>query len=68
MLPEARTDEAGRVLAPTEKYSIAVYPGSGTVDGVSGDHITMSPAYIVSDEEVETIVSKVAALVGDYIF
>lgn len=53
-------------LGLTEKYSIAVYPGSGTVDGTSGDHIIVSPAYTVGDEDVETIVSKVASLVEDY--
>ena len=48
------------------KHSIAVYPGAGTVDGIQGDHIIISPAYNVSTEEVETIVSRVTALIENY--
>jgi adenosylmethionine-8-amino-7-oxononanoate aminotransferase len=35
---------------------IAVYPGSGTVDGYRGDHAIVSPAYTVKEEELRTIV------------
>ena len=38
---------------------VAVYPGSGTKDGISGDHVIVSPAYTVKVEELETIVSTI---------
>ena len=38
---------------------VAVYPGSGTTDGISGDHVIVSPAYTVKVEELETIVSTI---------
>lgn len=53
-------------LGLTEKYSINVYPGSGTVDGVRGDHIIISPPYNVNRDDVELVVKTVAGLVGDY--
>ena len=47
-------------------YAIAVYPGSGTVDGVVGDHIILSPPYNATRAEIHTIVDRVARLVEDY--
>lgn len=47
-------------------YAIAVYPGSGTVDGISGDHIILSPPYNASRAEIHTIVDRVARLIEDY--
>ncbi|KAL2072806.1 hypothetical protein VTL71DRAFT_12149 [Oculimacula yallundae] len=32
------------------ELGVALYPGSGTVDGVDGDHILISPPYNVSDK------------------
>jgi len=49
-----------------EKYSVAVYPGSGTVDGVSGDHIILSPPYNVTREDIESIVDAVGRLIDDF--
>ena len=54
-------------LALTEKYSISIYPGSGTADdGIGGDHIILAPPYNVGKEDIELIVSTVAKLVNDY--
>ncbi|CAK7198255.1 hypothetical protein SEUCBS139899_000914 [Sporothrix eucalyptigena] len=47
-------------------YAIAVYPGSGTVDGRSGDHIILAPAYNATRAEIHTIVDRVARLVEGY--
>jgi adenosylmethionine-8-amino-7-oxononanoate aminotransferase len=35
---------------------LLVYPGAGTADGQSGDHILLAPPYNVTDEELEMIV------------
>lgn len=37
---------------------LALYPCTGTVDGVSGDHIIVAPPYIVSDDELGEIVGR----------
>ncbi|KAI3331385.1 exocyst complex protein exo70 [Ustulina deusta] len=47
----------------TEPYCIAVYPGSGTADGINGDHIIIAPPYNISPADVETIATTVQRLV-----
>ncbi len=39
---------------------LLIYPGGGTVDGRSGDHILLAPPYNVTDQELETIVDLLA--------
>jgi adenosylmethionine-8-amino-7-oxononanoate aminotransferase len=47
-------------------YSISVYPGAGTFDGVDGDHIIVSPAYNTTADEIDLIAQKVYRLVTDF--
>lgn len=42
----------GRVF----KKGVAVYPGAGTVDGTNGDHCLVTPAYIVTEDQIKKIV------------
>lgn len=53
-------------LGLTAPYSMLVYPGSGTVDGASGDHIIIAPAYTVTVEDIEYIVRTVSRLIQDF--
>ncbi|KAI1757351.1 exocyst complex protein exo70 [Xylaria castorea] len=53
-------------LGLTEPYYMAVYPSSGTADGVNGDHIIISPPYNISAADVETIATTVQRLVINY--
>lgn len=46
------------------KYSISLYPGSGSVDGVLGDHVLLAPAFTATREEI----LKIAQLTRDVIF
>lgn len=50
----------------TKHYGLNVYPGSGSADGVQGDHIIISPAFNVRRDEIEWIVDTVGRLVDDY--
>lgn len=50
-------------LAISSEFNMTVYPGTGTVDGVRGDHIILAPSYIVTEEDVEHIVKVVSAVV-----
>ncbi|EFX04672.1 exocyst complex protein exo70 [Grosmannia clavigera kw1407] len=45
-------------LGLSAQHGIAVYPGSGTADGVSGDHIILAPPYNVTRAEVDEIGDK----------
>ncbi|KAI1131368.1 exocyst complex protein exo70 [Nemania abortiva] len=47
-------------LGLTKPYCMAVYPSSGTADGINGDHIIISPPYNISPADVETIATTVA--------
>ncbi|KAF4991874.1 hypothetical protein FGRMN_7549 [Fusarium graminum] len=38
---------------------ISLYPGMGTKDGLTGDHVWIAPAYTTTKSDVERIVSKV---------
>lgn len=53
-------------LGLSAPYGIAVYPGTGTVDGVDGDHIIISPPYNTTESEIREIVSILQQLVSDY--
>ncbi|KAK7748803.1 hypothetical protein SLS53_000827 [Cytospora paraplurivora] len=53
-------------LALTDRYSMMIYPGAGTADGVNGDHIILAPPYTVTAEDVEYIVATVSRIVVDY--
>jgi adenosylmethionine-8-amino-7-oxononanoate aminotransferase len=37
---------------------LLVYPMGGTVDGVRGDHLILAPPFIVTPDQVETIVER----------
>lgn len=47
-------------------FNISIYPGSGTADGVKGDHILLAPAYNVTSEEVHLIVELTAAVIETF--
>jgi len=49
-----------------EPYNISIYPGTGTVDGRSGDHVLLAPAYTVTSSEVEMIVDRAASVIENY--
>ncbi|KAJ5286617.1 Pyridoxal phosphate-dependent transferase major region subdomain 2 [Penicillium angulare] len=42
------------------EFAISLYGCSGTVDGISGDHVILAPPYIVSKEEIDIIVDVTA--------
>ena len=45
-----------RVVEQCYENGLLVYPGSGTVDGVRGDHIQVAPPLVVNKEEIDEIV------------
>lgn len=49
-----------------EPYSISIYPGSGTVDGKSGDHVLLAPAYNIIESELSLIVDKTVQVINAY--
>ena len=54
---------SGQVFAAAMEEGLLVYPGSGTVDGVEGDHLLIAPPYTVTETEVDEIVTRLGAAV-----
>jgi adenosylmethionine-8-amino-7-oxononanoate aminotransferase len=52
---------ARRVTAACYDLGLIVYPGTGTVDGIRGDHVVICPAFTLSDDNARTI----ARLLGE---
>ena len=46
-------------------FNMTLYPGTGTVDGVFGDHVILAPTYIVTKEEIEYIARVTADVVHE---
>jgi adenosylmethionine-8-amino-7-oxononanoate aminotransferase len=44
-------------------FNISIYPGTGTTDGVNGDHILLAPAYNVTSEDVHMIVDTTVSVI-----
>lgn len=49
--------------AVSPPFNMTVYPGSGTVDGVNGDHIILAPSFIVTKKDVDFIITTVSAAI-----
>jgi adenosylmethionine-8-amino-7-oxononanoate aminotransferase len=49
-----------RAKAEAFARGLLIYPGGGTADGRSGDHILLAPPYNVSNEELEMIVDMLS--------
>jgi hypothetical protein len=44
-------------------FNISIYPGTGTADGVNGDHILLAPAYNVTSKDVHMIVDTTVSVI-----
>ena len=42
-------------------HGVVVYPGTGTVDGVAGDHFLLAPPLVINREQVDELVERLAA-------
>ena len=51
---------ANRIRKTAFASGLMCYPAQGCADGVNGDHVLLAPAYTVSEEEIDQIVSMTA--------
>lgn len=61
----AQAKLAQKLKAAAMARGLMVYPASGCVDGISGDHALLAPPYIVEPSDVELIVERFALAVDD---
>jgi adenosylmethionine-8-amino-7-oxononanoate aminotransferase len=52
-----------RVKAAAMAEGLMVYPMGGTLDGQRGDHVLLAPPFIVSDDELDQIVTRLRTAV-----
>jgi len=52
-----------RIKAEAMARGLMVYPMGGTIDGVRGDHVLLAPPFIVTPEDVDQIVGRLAEAV-----
>lgn len=48
----------GRIKSEAMKRGLMCYPGGGTIDGKSGDHILLAPPFIVDESDLGRIVER----------
>ena len=60
---EPRCGIAEAVKQAALERGLAIYPCTGTMDGVRGDHVIVAPPYTVSDGELDEIVDRLGAAV-----
>jgi len=51
------TKLANTVTTEAMRRGLIVYPGTGTADGVSGDHILLTPPYIIDEKQMDELAS-----------
>ncbi|MGO2007036.1 MAG: aspartate aminotransferase family protein [Vreelandella alkaliphila] len=57
-------DPSRKIHAKIKRHAMArgliSYPMGGTIDGIHGDHILLAPPYIISPDEVDLIIERIA--------
>lgn len=49
-----------RIKREAMERGLLCYPMGGTIDGVRGDHVLLAPPYVISPEEVDQLVERLA--------
>ncbi|ABD55245.1 aspartate aminotransferase family protein [Jannaschia sp. CCS1] len=48
------------IKAAAMEEGLMIYPGSGTADGMRGDHILIAPPFIISDDQIDELTQKLS--------
>ena len=56
---------SNQVTEEAFRRGLVIYPGSGCVDGVAGDHITLGPPFVITEEQIEELVALLRAAIED---
>ena len=55
---------SARIKAAAMQAGLICYPGQGTIDGVAGNHVLLAPPYIISDSEIDMLVTRLEQAVN----
>lgn len=56
---------AGRVAAAALKRGLLVYPMQGSVDGISGDHVLLAPAAVITIDQIAWSIDQLVASIRE---
>ncbi|MCJ9430609.1 aspartate aminotransferase family protein [Kordiimonas marina] len=56
---------AGRIKATAMTHGLMVYPGGNNEEGGSSCHILLAPPYILEDEHIGMLISRLEAVIGE---
>lgn len=56
---------AQRVADTAFERGLIVYSGSGCVDGTAGDHLTLAPPFVITDDQMDEMVTLLRAAVEE---
>ena len=59
--PELRFGQ--KLAAEAAALGLLVYPGSGSVDGVRGDHVIVAPPFTIEENELDELLARFSAAV-----
>jgi adenosylmethionine-8-amino-7-oxononanoate aminotransferase len=54
-----------RVVAAAARRGLIVRGETGCIDGFHGDHLLLAPAFVVSEEDVDEIITRLTAALGE---
>ena len=54
---------AGKIKKKALDIGLICYPMQGTVDGIKGDHILIAPPFIINEDEINEISSKIKRVI-----
>ena len=55
---------APRIKVAAMQAGLICYPGQGTIDGVSGDHVLLAPPFIMNADEMEMLVTRLETAIN----
>ena len=56
-----------RVKSAAMETGLMCYPMGGTIDGARGDHVLLAPPFIITDDEIDLLVERLAIAVDDVV-
>ncbi len=54
---------ASKIKIAAFEAGLICYPMSGTIDGQSGDHVLLAPPFIITDAQIDELVSKLSGAI-----
>jgi adenosylmethionine-8-amino-7-oxononanoate aminotransferase len=60
-------DTAVSLKRRAQEHDLMIYPLSGTIDGVRGDHVLLAPPFICTPEDIDLIAETFAEVVGEVV-